>query len=212
MCALSPIYARAQEMIVVFRRLTEDDFNFITKPQPPSQPAFPSAGKGPCNTAGAVGGGGPLEAGSIPYPHQKAKKIISWGRPCERPFAHALQDTRGYRELIADHARDVALRCRMSYWRRSAGRKLAFDNLAAQLSVGLRVKCQEFSNILEMQARMLPPSLVGEGGAGAGAGPRAGAGAGEEAGSGVDAGGDGGVSAGADKDLSRQILIYFFSS
>ena len=202
---------RAQEIVVSFRRLREDDFNDIIAHQPPKLAASPER-QG--NTAGVAGSGGSTvfkkfekEAGSIPK-----------GRLCERPFAHALQDARGYRQLITDHASDVQLRCRMSYWRRSAVHKLAFDNLAAQLSVALRVKCQELSAILEMQARMLPTSFGGEGGGGEGQRAGAGGGGGEGRGggdhsveddSGGNADGDGCVKVGADKDART---LYAMSS
>ena len=61
----------------------------------------------------------------------------------KRPFANVLKDHRGYTQLIKDHAGDIRLRERMAYWRRSNELKLALDNFAAELSVTIRVKCQE---------------------------------------------------------------------
>jgi hypothetical protein len=102
------------------------------------------AAESPTSKGGGGGGGGGPPAASRDRPPM-----------LERPFAHALLDHRGYTELKKDHARDMRLRERMAYWRRSKQQKLAFDNFATELSVAISAKCQELRSLFPP-----PPPLL----------------------------------------------------
>ena len=144
--------------------MTEDEFNKTVQVYPPST-GVSSAGTSPGSSAGSAAGGSP--ASGVASNTGAARPLL------RRPFAHALGDHRGYKELVRDYASDVRLRERMAYWRRSSQLKLALDEMAKGLSVAIRVKCQELSAIVDMQEQMLPPATTGkslDGGGGIGGG------------------------------------------
>ena len=115
--------------VIAFEPCPEATFVATSITSGKSSPASGSGGSG-AESGGSSSDSSPGAARPSPPPGYVPPRP-----PPSRPFAKELNDYRSYAQIIEDYPGDLKIKEKIAYWRRSAQRKMEFDNLAEELSV-----------------------------------------------------------------------------